>query len=71
MIYMNILGLPYGNPWLAMLLILLFCLFVGTFVSHTVAALILMPVISQVGVQLGIPKTVVIGAAFASKSIQF
>lgn len=61
------LGLPYDDPWLTMLCILMFCLFVATFVSHTVASLILMPVISRIGMDLGIPKTVVVGSAFASK----
>jgi di/tricarboxylate transporter len=59
-------GLPYDDPWLTMLCILMFCLFIATFVSHTVASLILMPIISRIGMDLGIPKTVVVGSAFAS-----
>ena len=55
-----------NNPWVALIMILLFCLSIATFISHTVAALILMPLISQIGIELEIPKTVVMGSAFAS-----
>lgn len=46
-------------------MIILFTLTTATFVSHTVAALILMPVISTLGITLGTPEVAVIGSAFA------
>ena len=58
--------LPLDQPWLALMCILFFCGGVATFVSHTVAAIILMPVISRIGVSLAIPEMVVVGSAFAS-----
>jgi phosphate transporter len=57
--------LPYSDPWTTLVIVLFFCLVVSTFVSHTVASLILMPIIAEVGLQLGKPKMFVIGAAFA------
>jgi anion transporter len=57
--------LPLDNPWLANVGILVFVCLVGTFVSHTVAAIILMPIIVSVGVTLEIPEVVVIGSALA------
>jgi di/tricarboxylate transporter len=60
-------ALPLASPWMALVVILLFCLAAATFVSHTVASLILMPVIASLGVSLGIPEIAVIGSAFASK----
>ena len=58
-------GLPLSSPWLALLIILLFTATVSTFVSHTVASLILMPLLSTLGITLEIPEVVVIGSAFA------
>ena len=58
-------ALPLGYPWLALVIILLFCLAAATFVSHTVASLILMPVIATLGIDLGMPEVAVIGSAFA------
>jgi phosphate transporter len=58
-------ALPLSNPWLAFIFILLFSGSVATFVSHTVASLILMPIIVNIGITLGIPKMMVIGTAFA------
>lgn len=40
--------LPYDDPWVTLVIILSFCLVVSTFVSHTVASLILMPIITEV-----------------------
>jgi phosphate transporter len=57
--------LPLQYPWAAMLCIMLFTCVVSTFVSHTVAAIILMPLIVSIGVELGGAKLLVIGAAFA------
>lgn len=57
--------LPVDNPWLALLCILLFCGTVSTFVSHTVASIILMPIIAKIGVTMHMPEVVVIGSAFA------
>lgn len=61
----NLLGLPLQHPWLALLCIILFALSVATFVSHTVASIVLMPIIARLGVSLHIPEVVVIGSAFA------
>jgi di/tricarboxylate transporter len=61
--------LPVGEPWLALLLILCFSASVATFVSHTVAALILLPVISTIGVSLGFPVVAVVGSAFAGVTL--
>lgn len=58
-------GLPLDAPWIALIMIILFTLTTATFVSHTVAALILMPVISTLGITLGTPEVAVIGSAFA------
>ena len=60
-------ALPLQHPWLALLYILLFALVVASFVSHTVASIILMPIIARIGVSMHIPEVVVIGAAFAGK----
>lgn len=54
-----------SSPWLALPMILCFMCTVSTFVSHTVASIILMPVIANVGTTLGMPQEVTIGAAFA------
>lgn len=58
-------GLPLGSPWLSFVLILCFACGVATFVSHTVASLILMPIITAIGMTLEIPQALVIGSAFA------
>lgn len=50
------------------MIILLFCLAAATFVSHTVASLILMPVIATLGIDLGMPEVAVVGSAFAGES---
>lgn len=62
------LTLPLSKPWLAFAMILCFCNTTATFVSHTVASLILMPIIASIGMTLDMPQEVVIGSAFASKS---
>jgi di/tricarboxylate transporter len=43
----------------------MFCGTIATFVSHTVASIILMPIIAKIGVSLAIPQVVVVGSAFA------
>ena len=58
-------SLPSGEPFLALLYILLFCGCIATFVSHTVASIILMPAIARIGVSMHMPEVVVIGSAFA------
>lgn len=58
-------ALPYEHPLLALIIIFFFCLFLATFVSHTVASLILMPVISTIGITLEMPEEAVIGSALA------
>lgn len=57
--------LPLESPWLALLSILTFCGVIATFVSHTVASIILMPVIAHIGVSINMPVTTTIGSAFA------
>lgn len=57
--------LPLHNDWLALLGVLVFACLIGTFVSHTVASIVLMPVIVSVGVNLEMPEVIVIGAALA------
>lgn len=59
------IGLPLSQPWLAFALILCFTGTIATFVSHTVASLILMPVIASIGSTLDMPVEVVLGSAFA------
>lgn len=56
---------PMHNEWLALVSVLVFACGVGTFVSHTVASIVLMPVIVSVGVDLDMPEVIVIGAALA------
>jgi phosphate transporter len=58
-------SLPQDKPWIALVYILLFCGTIATFVSHTVASIILMPIIARIGVSMKIPEVVVIGSAFA------
>lgn len=65
--YIFVLALPLSNPWLAFVFILLFSGSVANFISHTVASLILMPIIVNIGITLGIPKMMVIGTAFSGK----
>ena len=45
--------------------VLVFVCAVGTSVSHTVASIVLMPVIVSVGITLEMPEVTVIGAALA------
>eukprot|EP01041_Mallomonas_annulata_P008599 gene8599-17737_t len=54
-----------SQPWVALLIILFFMCGVSTFVSHTVASIILMPIIANIGVSLHMPEIVTIGSAFA------
>lgn len=62
-----LVALPLEYPWLSLVYILLFTLAVATFVSHTVASLIMMPIISNIGLQLKMPEIVVMSTAFAGK----
>lgn len=57
--------IPVEHKWVSMCCIFFFSASVATFVSHTVASIILMPVIGQIGVQLEAPAEVVIGSALA------
>lgn len=66
--FLALAALPLGQPWMALVIILLFCLTAATFVSHTVASLILMPVIATLGISLGMPEIAVMGSAFAGTS---
>lgn len=65
--YGILVALPLDSPWQALFCIILFAGTIATFVSHTVAALILLPIISKIGVDLGIPTVTVICSALASK----
>ena len=58
-------SLPASSPWLALLCVLFFCGTIATFVSHTVASIILMPIIVRIGVSMHMPEVMVIGSAFA------
>eukprot|EP00599_Poterioochromonas_sp_BG-1_P000069 CAMPEP_0173146114 /NCGR_PEP_ID=MMETSP1105-20130129/8290_1 /TAXON_ID=2985 /ORGANISM="Ochromonas sp., Strain BG-1" /LENGTH=531 /DNA_ID=CAMNT_0014060233 /DNA_START=102 /DNA_END=1697 /DNA_ORIENTATION=+ len=57
--------LPLSSPFLALICVLFFCCTVATFVSHTVASLILMPIITSIGLSLDIAQPMVVGSAFA------
>eukprot|EP01034_Spumella_vulgaris_P023241 gene23241-29445_t len=59
------IALPLDNPFIAFVLILCFCMTVATFISHTVASLILLPIILAVGQTLGMAEIVVMCSAFA------
>lgn len=71
MLLLSFLALPLQNPFLALICVLFFCCLVATFVSHTVASLILMPIITSIGVSLEIPEEMVLGSAFASKLFRY
>lgn len=58
-------ALPLSSPWVAAVCVVVFCGAVATFVSHTVASLILMPIVTSVGQTIGRTQIVVIGSAFA------
>jgi di/tricarboxylate transporter len=53
------------SPRVAVLIVLMFVCLVSTFVSHTVAALILIPLVLKLGVSMHIPAVMVICSAFA------
>ena len=57
--------LPMRNFWSAIFCILLFSMLIGTFVSHTVAAIILLPVIVQLASALDDTIGIVICSTFA------
>jgi len=63
------IALPTASPWCSLLTLLFFATIVSTFVSHTVAAIILLPIVTTVGVSLGMPEVVVISCAFAGKCV--
>ena len=44
---------------------------ISTFVSHTVASMILMPLVTQIGMNLHIPKMMVIGTALSGNHSSF
>ena len=56
--------ISHNNKWFT-IAILCFVCGIGTFVSHSVAAIILMPVIVKLGMHLEMPEVVVIGSALA------
>ncbi len=61
-------ALPSSSPWLALIFVLFVCCVIATFISHTVASLILMPIITTIGRQFGVAEPMLIGAAFAGES---
>lgn len=58
-------ALPTDNFPLLLAEILTLVLVMSSFISHTVAALILMPLVVQLGVQLGAPTALTVTSAFA------
>lgn len=58
-------ALPTDNFPLLLAEILLFVLLISTFISHTVAALIIMPLVVELGVHVGDPTGVGVTSAFA------
>ena len=65
----NYLALPLDEPWVALIYILLFTGVIATFVSHTVAALIILPIVTKVGITMQLPEHIVISSAFAGKFV--
>jgi di/tricarboxylate transporter len=55
--------LPVDNTPLLLVCILSFCLIIATFISHTVAALIIMPLLVEFGEHVGKPYEITITAA--------
>jgi len=62
------LVLPTNSPWLSFVVILFFACGVATFISHTVASLILMPIIASIGKSVGMPEVMMIGCAYAGNN---
>ena len=62
--------LPMNTFWPALVCILCFCVLVATFVSHTVAAIILLPLVVQLGTKLENPVAVVVCSTFAISAAQ-
>eukprot|EP00752_Nemacystus_decipiens_P001911 g1841.t1 len=60
--------LPKDNKFLLLVEVVSVTMCISTFVSHTVAALILMPIIVEVGVKCGNPVLLGMGAALAVSS---
>ncbi|KAF0720642.1 Aste57867_156 [Aphanomyces stellatus] len=58
-------ALPSGSVWLTTVLLCLLVLGLTTFISHTVASLILLPIIVQLSVEIGQPHIPVISCALA------
>ncbi|KDO33902.1 hypothetical protein SPRG_01782 [Saprolegnia parasitica CBS 223.65] len=58
-------ALPSGSVWLTTVMLCLLVLCLTTFISHTVASLILLPIIVQLSVEIGHPHIPVICCALA------
>ncbi|RHY33968.1 hypothetical protein DYB32_001236, partial [Aphanomyces invadans] len=58
-------ALPSGSVWLTTLLLCMLVLGLTTFISHTVASLILLPIIVQLSIEVGQPHIPVISCALA------
>eukprot|EP00640_Fibrocapsa_japonica_P000966 CAMPEP_0113945436 /NCGR_PEP_ID=MMETSP1339-20121228/45883_1 /TAXON_ID=94617 /ORGANISM="Fibrocapsa japonica" /LENGTH=810 /DNA_ID=CAMNT_0000951017 /DNA_START=58 /DNA_END=2491 /DNA_ORIENTATION=- /assembly_acc=CAM_ASM_000762 len=57
--------LPRDNRWLMLVLVLFVAMVIATFVSHTVAAIILMPLVVKIGVDFGMAEALGVSTAFA------
>jgi len=57
--------LPEGNVWLMLLFCSFFAMIVATFISHTVAAIVLMPIVVQLGTDMHLGPSMGVGVAFA------
>ncbi|RHY74686.1 hypothetical protein DYB30_013011 [Aphanomyces astaci] len=58
-------ALPSGSVWLTTVLLCMLVLGLTTFISHTVASLILLPIIVQLSIEIGQPQIPVISCALA------
>eukprot|EP00741_Cyanophora_paradoxa_P022498 tig00021464_g21724.t1 len=52
------------SPWLILVAFDSFVMVVTTFISHTAASLIVLPIVAQVGLKIGHPRLMVMSAAF-------
>ena len=60
-----IIPLLHGGLWFQIVQIVLLCLIITTFVSHTVAAIIMMQFVASIGITLGQPSLVVLVSALS------
>ncbi|RLN99363.1 hypothetical protein DYB28_007106 [Aphanomyces astaci] len=62
-------ALPSGSVWLTTVLLCMLVLGLTTFISHTVASLILLPIIVQLSIEIGQPQIPVISCALAISAV--